>query len=70
MKGKQMSGLYDDNFGSWHDCEDEETMGFYRQVQNESVWKICAICDNKVKLRPQYDKCNSCMERMERGCEY
>ena len=59
--------FYDDNFGHWEDMGDPDTQDFYRQVQRESVWKICSICGRKVKLRPDYDKCNSCCERMERG---
>ena len=64
-----MSGFYDDNFGDW-DMEDEGSLEFYRQVQNESVEKTCSICGNTVRLRPQYDKCNTCMDRMERGGDY
>jgi hypothetical protein len=59
--------LYDDNFGHWHDEGDEETLAFYRQVQAESVEKVCVICGRTVRLRPQYDKCNDCCERIERG---
>lgn len=59
--------LYDDNYGEWHDCDERETREFYAQVQRESVWKTCSICGKRVKLRRDYDKCNSCMERMELG---
>jgi hypothetical protein len=59
-------GYYDDNFGHW-DMEDEGDREFYRQVQAESVWKTCDMCDERVKLRPQYGTCNSCCERLERG---
>ena len=63
-----MEDYYDDNFGHWDmDDDAEEKKAFYRQVQNESVWKVCSLCDEKVKLRPEYDKCNSCMDKMERG---
>jgi hypothetical protein len=62
-------GYYDDNFGSWHDTDEEEVREFYHSVQVRSVWKVCSICDEKVKLLPQYDKCNSCMDRMERGIQ-
>jgi hypothetical protein len=62
---------YDDNFGKW-DMEDdrEEKQQFYRRVQSESVWKVCSLCDEKVKLRQEYDKCNSCMDNLERGLEW
>ena len=57
----------DDNFGCWHDTDEEEVREFYHNVQSRSVWKVCSICDEKVKLLPLYDKCNSCMDKMERG---
>jgi hypothetical protein len=59
--------MYDDNYGDWHDTDDEDVRAFYKQVQRESVWKRCSICGRKVKLRPDYDKCNSCCEKIERG---
>ena len=63
-----MSKYYDDNFGHWDmDDDQEERQEFYHQVQKESVWKVCSICDEKVKLRPEYDKCNSCMDTIESG---
>ena len=63
-----MRSYYDDNYG-FYDMDDdpEETMAFYRQVQRESVEKECVICGRTVKLMPDYDKCNSCTERLERG---
>lgn len=57
---------YDDNFGHW-EIEDQDDIDFYHQVQKESVWKKCVICGKRVKLRPDYDKCNSCVEQIERG---
>lgn len=58
----------DDNFGVW-EIQSEEDVGFYNQAQRESVLKNCVICGRKVKLRPQYDKCNSCCEKIERGID-
>ena len=60
---------YDDNFGEW-EIEDEEDMEFYREVQRESVWKICAKCGKKVKLRPNYGICNECADKIERGMDF
>lgn len=65
-----MPEYYDDNFGRWDDMDDPDMRDFYRQVQRESVLKTCSICGRKVKLRPDYDKCNSCCERMENGWQY
>ena len=65
---------YDDNYGSWNDGGDaeerDEMHKFYKKVKSESVWKTCSLCGGKVKLRPEYDKCNSCMERLESGMEW
>jgi hypothetical protein len=59
---------YDDNFGCYEmDDDPEETARFYREVQDSSVYKICVICERKVKLLPHYDKCDSCMRQIERG---
>ena len=66
-----MEDYYDDNFGHWNmDDDQEEQQAFYRKVQAESIWKVCSICDEKVKLRAEYDKCNSCMDNLERGGMY
>ena len=64
---KNAQEYYDDNFGNWHDMDDEENQKFYKQVQRESVWKTCRRCGKKVKLRPDYDLCNSCADALERG---
>jgi len=60
---------YDDNFGGWHDTDEEEVREFYHNVQVRSVLKECTMCGENGKLLAQYDKCNSCMDRMERGLE-
>jgi rRNA maturation endonuclease Nob1 len=61
-----MTVYYDDNFGHW-DMRDEDDFEFYRQVQRESVWKVCEGCGRRVKLRPDYGYCNSCADKRERG---
>ena len=57
---------YDDNFGHWDGMDDPDMVDFYHQVQKSSVWKTCRQCERKVKLRPDYDLCNSCAEHNER----
>jgi hypothetical protein len=64
-----MPGYYDDNFG-WYEIESEEDIEFYHQMQAESVVKTCVMCGRQVKLRPDYDKCNSCADAIERGLSY
>ena len=62
-----MTSHYDDNYG-WYEGMDAPVMqSLARQVAKESVWKVCRQCKNRVKLRPDYDLCNSCAENMERG---
>ena len=65
-----MSGYYDQNFGHWDGMDDPDMVEFYHQVQAESVEKVCSMCGETVMLRPQYDKCNSCCEAIERGYQY
>jgi rRNA maturation endonuclease Nob1 len=57
---------YDDNFGEY-EINDQDDIDFYKQVQRESVSKICQGCNRRVKLRPDYGYCNSCAEKRERG---
>lgn len=64
-----MTGYYDNNFGHWDNMDDPEMEEFYDQVQAESVWKNCVICGRAVKLRPHYDKCDSCCTKLERGMD-
>lgn len=65
-----MPNYYDDNFGHWEDMNDPDMQDFYRQVQRESVEKECSICGRTVRLRPEYDKCDSCCRRLESGWQY
>ena len=66
-----MSNYYDDNFGNYNmDDDRDETVEFYHEVQKRSVWKVCSICGDKVKIMSHYDKCNSCCERMENGWQF
>jgi hypothetical protein len=66
-KGETM--YYDDNFGVY-DIHDEDDIAFYHQVQAESIEKVCTICGRTVRLRPGYDKCNSCADAIEKGLGY
>jgi hypothetical protein len=60
---------YDDNFGHWHDMDDEETREFYDYVQKHSVLKRCEGCGKQVKIMPHYAYCNTCAERRENGMD-
>jgi hypothetical protein len=60
----------DDNYGVYEGMDGpdgEENRRFYREVQKDSVWKKCRLCGLRKKLRRDYDKCNTCMEKLERG---
>ena len=65
---------FDDSYGEWNEPECEEDMidqlEFRKKVQEDSEHKICSLCGQKVFLRKAYDKCNSCMEKLERGMEW
>jgi hypothetical protein len=65
--------MYDDNFGHYEiapDDDPEEVMEFYRENQKRSVVKTCSICGRKVKLLPDYDKCNACCREIEAGRQF
>ena len=65
---------YYDNYGSYEEPEGEEDRiekaKFREFVEKDSVLKVCSLCDQEVWLRKSYDKCNSCMEKLERGMEW
>ena len=65
---------YDDNYGHWDEpeCEEDriEKEKFREFVKKDSEYKICVLCDQEVFLRKSYDKCNSCMEKLERGQQW
>ena len=61
-----MPSFYDDNFG-WYEIESEEDIEFYFQNQRESVEKKCVDCGRIVKILPQYECCNACADKRERG---
>jgi len=64
-----MPTYYDDNFGHWDDMDNPDMVLFYHRVQKESVVKQCVICNRTVRLRPEYDKCNRCVEMLEKGLD-
>lgn len=61
-----MTTYYDDNYGHW-EMESEEDIEFYRQTQQTNVRKKCCGCGRIVRIQPQYDFCNDCAEKIERG---
>ena len=64
-----MTGYYDDNYG-WYEIDCEEDIDYYFYVQANAKEKTCAICKRKVMLMPHYNKCDSCMRKIEGGwCE-
>tara|TARA_R100000458_G_C8275843_1_gene251016 strand:- start:3747 stop:3959 length:213 start_codon:yes stop_codon:yes gene_type:complete len=68
---KKKTSYYDDNFGHWEEIEpDDPDVEFAQIVRDDSVKKTCRLCGEEVYLRQAYDKCNSCMEKLERGQEW
>ena len=55
----------DDNYG--YRLEKEEHEEFLEYIRKDSVKKKCSMCYEEVIIRQSYDKCNSCMEKLERG---
>ena len=62
-----MDSFHDDNFGEWHDMDDEDMVAFYHKTQATNVEKICVDCGQKVMIQPDYECCNSCANLRERG---
>lgn len=58
---------HDDNFGAWDNMDDPDMVDFYFHVQRESIEKKCAGCGRIVKLRKDYDICNTCADKREQG---
>ena len=60
-----MALYYDDNFGSWSDMSDSDMREFYFKTQQESVLKKCVDCGRTVRIKPEYECCNSCADIRE-----
>lgn len=60
---------YDDNFGEYT-IQSEEDIDFYHEMQALSVVKTCVDCGKTVKIKHDYEVCNSCADRRERGLGY
>lgn len=63
---------YDDNYGHWDEdpADYEDNMAFRRHVEQNSVWKICSICGEEVKIQRHYDKCDACCRQIENGWQF
>lgn len=59
--------FYDDNYGAWDDMDDPDMVEFYFETQRQSVLKKCVDCGRMVKIKPDYECCNSCADIRERG---
>lgn len=60
---------YDDNYGVV-DIEDEDDLAWIKSVNKQSRRKKCKGCGRMVKLLPQYDVCDSCADKRERGFDF
>jgi hypothetical protein len=65
---KRHATYCDDNFGTW-EIRAPDDIDFYHEVQHTSRLKKCQGCGNKVRLQPDYDYCNSCADKLERGMD-
>ena len=62
-----MTTYYDDNFGKWEGTEDKEVRSHYHKVQRQNVLKTCVDCGRSVRIKKDYECCNSCADARERG---
>lgn len=58
---------YDDNYGHYDGEDSYELRRFAKRVAQRSVDKTCVICGRKVRILPEYDKCDPCTRRIESG---
>ena len=67
-KPRRVSGAtyIDDNFGVY-EIRSEEDVDFYFATQKASVLKRCVDCGQMVRIKPEYECCNSCADARERG---
>ena len=63
------ASYYDDNFG-FYDIDDEDDIQFYNHMQQTNVQKECVGCGQTVLIQPDYDVCNSCADKRERGFDF
>ena len=63
-----MSRIYvDNNYGVWDGMNDPDTRRFWARTQRALVEKVCADCGRTVRIKKDYDCCNSCADRREHG---
>lgn len=56
----------DDSYGHY-EIRSEEDVDFYFETQKASVTKRCVDCGRMVRIKPEYECCNSCADARERG---
>ena len=59
----------DDNFGTY-EIRNEEDVDFYFATHRASKLKKCVDCGRMVRIKPEYECCNSCADARERGFGY
>lgn len=74
MNKHRTNVYHDDNYGVWEEpeCEEDriEKEKFRKMVEMDSELKVCIYCEREVWLRKSYNKCDSCMQKLERGLEW
>lgn len=67
--GGKNASYFDDNFGHY-EINSQDDVDFYHEIQRTSRAKKCVDCGRKVRLQPQYECCDPCAQRRERGGGY
>ena len=53
-----MPSVYEDNFGFYCTDDDPDELAFFMHIKWQSIAKVCARCNQKVRLQPQISLCN------------
>lgn len=62
---KDMSALYENNFGFYAVNDDPEELAFFLHINEQSIVKKCVRCKKKVRLQPSIIICASCSSALE-----
>jgi hypothetical protein len=62
-----MPSVYEDNFGFYCTDDDPEELAFFMHIKCQSIAKVCARCNQRVRLQPQIILCATCSQALEYG---
>ena len=62
-----MPSVYEDNFGFYCTDDDPEELAFFMDIKCQSIAKVCARCNQRVRLQSQIILCATCSQALEYG---